>query len=52
MLTTGKDDHCLEQNQSLDRILSEKGIPHEFHVWDSENVHDWPTWQQMVQQYL
>jgi len=52
ILATGWDDHCLEQNQNLDRVLSEKGIPHQFHVWDSENVHDWPTWQQMVRQYL
>jgi esterase/lipase superfamily enzyme len=52
VLATGLDDHCLEQNQNLDRVLSKKGIPHEFHVWDSENAHDWPTWQRMVQEYL
>ena len=48
----GWDDHCLDQNQNLDRILSREGIPHQFHVWDSENAHDWPTWQRMVRQYL
>jgi esterase/lipase superfamily enzyme len=52
VLATGWDDHCLEQNQRLDRILSEKGIAHEFYVWDSYNAHDWPTWQEMVRQYL
>jgi esterase/lipase superfamily enzyme len=52
VLATGWDDQCLEQNQQLDRILSEKGIPHQLHVWDATNAHDWPTWQQMVRQYL
>jgi esterase/lipase superfamily enzyme len=49
VLHTGWDDQCLGQNQQLDRILSEKGIAHEIHVWDAENSHDWPTWQRMVQ---
>jgi esterase/lipase superfamily enzyme len=52
VLATGLDDQCLAQNQQLDRILREKGIPHQFHVWDAPNSHDWPTWQRMVQQYL
>jgi esterase/lipase superfamily enzyme len=49
VLATGLDDQCLAQNQQLDRILSEKGISHRFHVWDAQNSHDWPTWQRMVQ---
>jgi esterase/lipase superfamily enzyme len=52
VLATGWDDQCLGQNQNLDRILSEKGIPHQLHVWDSKNSHDWPTWQRMVREYL
>jgi esterase/lipase superfamily enzyme len=52
VLATGWDDQCLAQNQQLDRILSEKEIPHQFHVWDAANSHDWPTWQRMVQQHL
>ena len=28
VLATGWDDQCLAQNQDLDRILNEKGIPH------------------------
>ncbi len=51
-LATGWDDQCLGQNQNLDCILSEKGIPHQFYVWASPNSHDWPTWQQMAQHYL
>ncbi len=49
VLATGWDDQCLAQNQQLDRILTEKGIPHQLHVWDAPNSHDWPTWQLMLQ---
>ncbi len=52
VLATGWDDHCLEQNETMDRILSAKAIPHQLHVWDSANSHDWPTWQRMAQVYL
>ena len=52
VLATGWDDHCLAQNQNLDRILTAKDIPHQLHIWDSYNAHDWPTWQRMVQEYL
>jgi esterase/lipase superfamily enzyme len=52
VLATGWDDQCLPQNEELDRILNERQIPHEFHVWDAENAHDWPTWQRMAVEYL
>lgn len=52
VLATGWDDHCLAQNQNLDRILNEKGIAHQLYVWNAKNAHDWPTWQKMVQKYL
>jgi esterase/lipase superfamily enzyme len=52
VLATGWDDHCLEQNRNLDRILTEKGILHQLYVWDAQNAHDWPTWQWMVREYL
>jgi esterase/lipase superfamily enzyme len=52
VLATGWDDQCLSQNQELDRILNEKGIPHRLYIWDAQSAHDWPTWQHMVQQYL
>jgi len=51
ILATGWDDQCLKHNQLLDQILVQKNIPHQFHIWDSFNSHDWPTWQRMVQQY-
>lgn len=52
VFATGWDDHCLEQNRNMDRILNAKGIPHKLIIWDAWNAHDWPTWQRMVQQYL
>jgi esterase/lipase superfamily enzyme len=52
VLATGWDDQCLGQNQNLDRIMSAKGIGHQFHIWDAQNAHDWPTWQRMVGEYL
>ncbi len=52
VLATGSDDHCLGQNRDLDRILNEKGIAHEFHVWDVRNSHDWPAWQRMLCEHL
>jgi esterase/lipase superfamily enzyme len=52
VLATGWDDQCLAQNQQLDRILMEKGIAHEFYIWNAQNSHDWPTWQRMAQLYL
>jgi len=52
LLATGWDDQCLSQNQQLDGILTEKEIPHQLHVWDVENAHDWPTWKRMVEEYL
>ena len=52
ILATGWDDQCLRQNQELDRVLREKGIPHEFDVWEAQNTHDWPTWGRMLREYL
>jgi esterase/lipase superfamily enzyme len=52
LLASGWDDHCLAQNQELDRVLNARGIAHQFHVWEAENAHDWPTWQRMVREYL
>jgi esterase/lipase superfamily enzyme len=49
---TGWDDHCLSQNQKLDRILSAKGIPHKLYTWETQNSHDWPMWRGMMREYL
>ena len=52
LLATGWDDQCLAQNQNLDRILTAKEIPHQLHIWEAQNAHDWPTWQRMAREYV
>lgn len=52
VLATGWDDQCLGQNQNLARILAEKSIPHQLHIWDAPNAHDWPTWRRMAELYV
>jgi len=52
ILGTGWDDQCLGENQNLDRIMSQKGIPHKLYTWETWNSHDWPTWQGMMREYL
>lgn len=52
VLGTGWDDQCLWQNQNLSRILGEKAIPHDLYIWETQNSHDWPTWERMVDYYL
>lgn len=52
VLVTGWDDQCLNQNRNLARVLSENAIPHQLHIWDTPNSHDWPAWQRMVQCYI
>jgi esterase/lipase superfamily enzyme len=52
VLATGHDDQCLAQNRTLDRILNALDVPHTLHIWQATNSHDWPTWQQMVKEYL
>jgi esterase/lipase superfamily enzyme len=52
VLATGWDDQCLGQNRNLDHVLSSRGIAHDLFIWDSQNSHDWPTWERMVREYL
>jgi len=52
VLATGWDDRCLAQNQNISAVLSAKSIPHQLHIWDSKDTHDWPTWQKMAKEYL
>jgi esterase/lipase superfamily enzyme len=52
LLATGWDDQCLGQNQALQVVLTNVEIPHQIYIWDTEDTHNWPTWQRMAQQYL
>jgi esterase/lipase superfamily enzyme len=37
---------------AFDRILSDKGIPHELDVWGYDTPHDWPSWQVQLAHHL
>jgi len=51
ILSIGRDDPNLANNEHLSRVLWEKGVWHAFRLWDGWS-HDWPWWRQMVQAYL
>lgn len=51
IITTGREDVLLENNQALSRVLWDKGIWHQFHVWEGE-AHRARYWREMVQHYL
>lgn len=39
----GKDDFLLERNREFDRILTARGIRHEYH--ETAGDHSWPVWR-------
>jgi esterase/lipase superfamily enzyme len=51
ILAIGRDDAHYEDNVRLSNVLWSRGIWHAFRPWDGW-AHDWPWWQQMVQQYI
>jgi len=40
------------QSWSMANRLGEKGIPNRVDPWGTEHDHDWPTWRQMLPQFL
>jgi esterase/lipase superfamily enzyme len=52
VLATGEHDICLGENQRLDRIMHDKGIPHWLDIWGNGTAHDWPWWQQMAVKFF
>ncbi len=42
----------LGSNYELQRIANEKGINIEFHFWDHNSVHDWPSWKYQMPHFL
>lgn len=38
--------------REIGEILDQKGIPYRSEIWSSEWSHDWPTWRQMLPDYL
>lgn len=47
----GKDDTFYENNKQLSEVMTAKGIPHTFTVWDGE-AHRAREWRKMVRWYL
>ncbi len=51
IIAVGETDGFLANNLMLDNILTEKGINHEFFIWQGE-AHKAQYWSQMVQLYF
>ncbi len=51
VLAVGEHDFCRPSNEQLSKLLWKKDIGNHLAVWQG-GTHDWPTWQQMIQQYL
>lgn len=41
-----------EQSWRAAKLLGDKGIPNRVDAWSKEYDHDWPTWREMLPQYL
>lgn len=52
ILAVGDHDICLGENLRMDRILSDKGIPHWLDIWTGGERHDWPLWQRMADKFF
>ena len=51
VLAVGRDDPFLGNNIHLSRLLAEKGVHHELHVWDGR-AHRAGAWRQMAALYV
>jgi esterase/lipase superfamily enzyme len=51
VLVVGRDDPFLPNNQHLSEHLNQRGIPHEFHVWDGR-AHKAPYCPEMARLYF
>lgn len=51
VLTVGKDDPFLENNLYLSRILGEKHVGHQLHIWDGR-AHRGSAWRKMAALYI
>jgi len=50
-LGTGEYDICLNSNEQLSSILTQKNVKHWLDIVPGAN-HDWPVWKQMLPKYL
>lgn len=50
-LTVGDEDPFLDNNLEISRIMTEKSIPHQLHVW-SGRAHRFRYWRNMARLYI
>jgi esterase/lipase superfamily enzyme len=51
ILAAGEHDFCRASNENLSKVLWRKDIGNHLSIWNG-GIHDWPTWRDMIQQYL
>jgi esterase/lipase superfamily enzyme len=51
IIAIGETDHFISDNREFDQLLWDKGIAHQFYVWEGY-AHKPKYWQQMVKLYL
>ncbi|MBL7994722.1 esterase family protein [bacterium] len=51
-LVTSDWDVCRDRNEYFHKLLTDKGIRHNYFFWDGHVNHDWPSWQRMIGHYL
>ncbi|MBE2184631.1 MAG: esterase family protein [Anaerolineae bacterium] len=51
IIACGREDTLLPSGRTLSEKLWQKGIGNALREWDGW-AHDWPFWQQMIQQYI
>ncbi len=51
VLTIGNADPFLDNNLHLSRLLADKGIPHQLHIWDGR-AHRAGAWRRMAALYI
>lgn len=51
VLAVGEHDFCRPSNERLSNLLWKKDIGNHLAIWQG-GIHDWPTWREMIKQYL
>ena len=46
------EDALLWSTREMDRILTEKGVPHWFDYWGTDTDHDWPFWRKQIPYFI
>jgi esterase/lipase superfamily enzyme len=51
VLTVGQDDPFLDNNRQISRVLADKGVGHQLHLWDGR-AHRAGAWRRMAPLYI